>query len=165
MTVLDACYWVCALVLVVSGASKLTGGDSVRDTLSQLGLPAPRHVGRLVGVGEVLLGAAALMASPGAVASLVAVALAVVYAVFAVVVIAAVRAGLSDCGCVGVRSRAPDVGHVVFNLAACGVAVAAAVTTPVDLVGGLSELSVPLAVLTGAGVALVAGAWVAYPGR
>ncbi|MCZ7628140.1 MAG: hypothetical protein M5U19_03180 [Microthrixaceae bacterium] len=115
----------------------------MRDTLSQLGLPAPRHVGRLVGVGEVLLGAAALMASPGAVASLVAVAVAVVYAVFAVVVIAAVRAGLEDCGCVGARSRTPDVGHVVFDLAACGVAVAAAVTTPVDLVGGLSELSVP----------------------
>lgn len=165
MTVLDACYWVCALVLVVSGASKLTGGDPVRETLSQLGLPAPRHLGRLVGAGEVLLGAAALMAPPGALASVVAVVVAVLYAVFAGVVVAAMRAGLDDCGCIGVRQTAPGVGHVVFNLVACGVAVASAITTPVDLVGGLSTLSVPLAVLTALGVALCAGALVAYPGR
>lgn len=165
MTVLDACYWVCALVLVVSGASKLTGGDSVRDTLSRLGLPAPPHAGRLVGGGEVLVGAAALMAPPGEVASVVAVLVALVYAVFAVVVVSAMRAGLEDCGCIGVRPTAPGAGHVVLDAAASLVAIAAAVATPVDLVGGLSGLSTPWAVLVGAGVALAAGAIVSLPGR
>jgi hypothetical protein len=165
MTVLDAFYWVSALVLVVSGASKLTGHGSVRDTLSQLGLPAPPRVGVLVGVIEVLVGAAALMAPPGAVASVVAVMVALIYAVFALVVISAMRAGLQDCGCIGVRPMPPSAGHVAFNLAACIVAAASAVTTPVDLVGGLAELPMPWAVLVGLVVALAAGSLVSLPGR
>lgn len=162
---LDALYWVCALVLVVSGASKLTGRDSVRDTLSHLGLPAPPRAGILVGVVEVLVGAAALMAPTGTVASVVAVLVALVYAVFALVVASAIRAGLEDCGCIGVRSTPPSVGHVVFNLVASVVAVASAATNPVDLVSGLAEVSMPWAIVIGLVVALVAGALVSLPGR
>lgn len=162
---LDAIYWVCALVLVVSGASKLTDRGSVRDTLSQLGLPAPPRVGTLVGIIEVLVGAAALMAPPGAVASVVAVMVALIYAVFAVVVISAMRAGLEDCGCIGVRSTPPSAGHVVFNLVACTVAAASAVTTPVDLVGGLAEVPMPWAVVVALVVAFAAGSLVSLPGR
>lgn len=165
VTVLDALYWVCALVLVVSGASKLTDGDSVRVTLSQLGFPAPARVGTLVGVFEVLVGAAALMARPGAVASVVAVLVALIYAVFALVVVSAMRAGLADCGCIGVRPTRPGAGHVVFNLVASLVAVASAVTTPVDLVGGLAEVPTPWAIVIALAVAVTAGSLVSLPGR
>jgi hypothetical protein len=165
VTVLDLLYWVCALVLVVSGASKFAGRDSVRDTLSRLGFPAPPRAGTLVGIIEVLVGGAALMAPPGAVASVVAVMVALIYALFALVVISAMRAGLEDCGCIGVRSTPPSVGHVVFNLAASLVAAASAVTTPVDLVGGLAEVPMPWAVLVAAAVAVGAGALVSLPGH
>lgn len=165
VTVLDALYWVCALVLVVSGASKLTGDQATARTLAQLGVPHPRNVGRYVGVAEVLVGSAALLAPPGATAQVVAVLVALAYAVFALVVASALREGLADCGCIGLRATRPTVGHVLGNLAASVVAVSAAVVTPVDLVGGLSSVAAPLAVLVAAAVAVSAGAAVALPGR
>ncbi len=165
MTVLDALYWVCALVLVVSGASKLTDGSSVGDTLSQLGLPKPPRAGLVVGCFEVLVGAAALMAPPNAIGSVVAVLVALTYAAFASVVFSAMRAGLADCGCLGVRPTRPSVFHVLFNLVAACVAAFAALTTPLDLAGGLSSVGLPWAVLVALAVALSAGALVALPGR
>lgn len=165
VTLLDALYWVCALVLVVSGASKLRDASSTRATMSSLGLPHGAVTGHLVAVTEVLLGAGALMAAPGPLAILLAVLVAATYAAFALVVLAAMRAGLQDCGCIGVRLVRPSALHVVLNLAAALVAMASALQGPVDLVGGLGELPLPAAVASGAVVAVAAGAAVALPGR
>lgn len=162
---LDAFYWVLALVLVGSGVSKLSGGAAVGETLTQLGLPSPRRAGVIVGVYEVLVGAAALMAPPGAVASVVAVLVSLTYAVFALVVGAALRAGLEDCGCIGVRPTRPSAFHVGLDVLAAVVAAAAAVATPVDLVGGLAALALPAAVLVGLAVAVGAGAVVSLLDR
>lgn len=162
---LDAAYWVCALVLVVSGASKLSGGSSVGETLAALGLPAPPRAGAIVGIFEVLVGGAALLAPHGAVASVVAVLVALTYAVFAVVVHSAMRAGLSDCGCIGVRVTPPSTAHVVFNVVAAAIAATAAVTVPVDLLDGLTSLGAPWSVIVGAVVAVTGGALAVVPGR
>ncbi len=165
MDLLDAAYWVCALVLVVSGASKLSGRSAVGDTLEALGLPSPPRAGTVVGVFEVLVGGAALLAPHGAVASVVAVLVALTYAVFALVVRSAMRAGLSDCGCIGAGVTPPSALHVAVDVVAAAIAAAAAVAVPVDLIDGLTSLGAPWSVLVGAVVALSAGALAVLPGR
>lgn len=161
MTVLDAAYWVACVVLVVSGAAKLFDPTATESTLRQLGLPAPRFVGRVLGVVEVLVGAGGLLATPGPVAQATAVFVALLYACFALVVLAAYRRGLDDCGCLGVRSRPPSLGHAVLNGAFVAVAAASAAQGPTDLSSGLGSLAVPAAVAVGLVVAGLAGVVVA----
>ncbi|MFV0316943.1 MAG: MauE/DoxX family redox-associated membrane protein [Microthrixaceae bacterium] len=164
MDVLAAGYWVVALVLVVSGVGKLVDGGRTRRAMAELSLPAPTFVGRLVGLWEVLIGGSALLAAPGGVAGIVAVLVALTYLVLAVVVVFAIRRGLEDCGCVGMRATRPSWTHVVMNLVSVAIALAAAVWGPLDLVGGLEDIGMPLGVGVGAAVAVVAGAVVALPG-
>lgn len=149
------------MVLVVSGASKLFDPAATESTLRQLGLPAPRFAGRALGVLEVLVGAGGLLAVPGPVAQATAVFVALFYACFALVVVAAHRRGMDDCGCLGVRSRAPSPGHALLNGALAAVAAASAVLGPMDLAGGLGTLSVPAGVAVGLLVAGLAGVVVA----
>ncbi|MGI9576843.1 MAG: MauE/DoxX family redox-associated membrane protein [Microthrixaceae bacterium] len=161
MTLLDAAYWVACVVLVVSGATKLFDPTATESTLRELGLPAPRSVGRVLGAAEILLGAGGLLATPGTIAQATAVFVALIYALFALVVVAAYRRGLQDCGCLGVRSRAPTPGHAVLNVGFAAVAAASAAVGPVDLSGGLGSLSVGAAVAVGALVAVLGGLVVA----
>ena len=161
MTPLDAAWWVVCVVLVVSGAAKLFEPGATDSTLAGLGLRAPRGSGRLLGAVEVVLGAAGLLATPGAVAQVVAVLVALLYLCFAVVVFAARRGGLVDCGCLGVRSRAPSLGHVVLDVAFGAVAAAAALAGPSDRWGGLASLPTAAAVAVAVAVAALAGLVVA----
>ena len=154
---LDAVYWVAALVLVVAGATKVADPDSTESTLRGIGFGVPKGTGRAVGVLEVVLGVAALLVTGDAVARVVAVLVGLVYLAFAGVVLAAIRGGLDDCGCLGVRSRAPSRGHAVLNAALGAVAIGAAISGPVDVAGGLASVSVPWAVVVGLGVAMAAG--------
>jgi hypothetical protein len=164
VTVLDAAYWVTCVVLVVSGVTKLGDSSTTDRMLVALGLPAPRNTGRVVGAGEVLIGAAGLMAASGPVATVVAVVVALIYFAFTVVVLLAMRAGLEDCGCIGVRPRRPSWTHVAINAVSATVALAAAVVGPNDLATGLSSLDTGWAGLVGVAVAAGAGALVALPG-
>ena len=159
--VLDVIYWVACVVLVVSGAAKLIDPKATEATIRQFGLPTPRFAGRIVGVAEVLVGAAGLLAVPGAVAQVAAVLVALLYGSFAVVVWAAHKRGLQDCGCLGVQSRAPSPGHAVLNLALALAAGASAVLGPVDLPGGLGDLSLTGSLAVGLSVAVLAGLVVA----
>ncbi len=160
MSVLDAAYWVTCLVLVVSGVAKLADPRATQATMRALELPLPNAGARVLAVVEVLLGAAGLMAV-GPVARAVAALVAATFAAFALVVLAARRRGLDDCGCIGVRPSAPSVGHAVMNLVLGAVGAAAALAGPVDLAGGLGALHSAVAVLVGAGVAAGAGLVVA----
>ena len=158
---LDAIYWVACLVLVVSGAAKVIEPTPSESTLRSLGVYVPAHTGRALGALEVLLGAAGLLVGEGGWARLVAVLVGAIYMGFALVVWGALRRGLDDCGCLGVRSREPSAGHAVFDAALGAVAMAAAVLGPVDPAKGLSTLEVPVAVLAGLAVAAAAGTVIA----
>lgn len=161
---LAALYWVVALVLVVAGVGKLVDGGRTRDAMARLGLPAPRLGSVSVGLWEVLLGGAALLAPPSGAAVVVALLVGASYLALAVVVVVAMRRGLDDCGCIGVRASAPSGVHVVVNLASAAIAAAAAILGPDDLVTGLDEVGLPWSFLLAAVVAGVAGAVVALPG-
>lgn len=162
VTVLDAAYWAVCVVLVASGAAKLGDPSTIEGVLRSLGGDLPTGTGRVLAVVEMALGAAGLLLVgwPG---RAVAVAVAVLYLGFAVVVAAALRAGLEDCGCIGVRPRRPSATHVAVDLASAAVAVAAAVAGPVDLASGLGSLGMPWSVVVGLGVAVAAGLLVALP--
>lgn len=163
--VIDFAYWVVALVLVVAGVGKLVDPRRTAEAIRRLGLPAPGVSARLVGLWEVLVGGAALLAPAGGVASIVALLVAVSYCALALVVVAAMRRGLDDCGCIGVGASAPSVAHVVLDAGSALAAFAAAWFGPVDLVAGLGDAGAPWSVLLGLGVAVAAGAVVALPGR
>ena len=142
-----------AVLLVVAGVSKIRRPRDTARALTLLGLPVRDWGVRLIGVGEVALGAAALIVDHWAVAALLALA----YAAFAAVVgLALARGGpLSSCGCFGRPDTPPTRLHLGLNLGA----VAVAATAPAPLVAVASEDSaraVPF-------VALVAlTAWFTY---
>jgi len=161
MTLLDAAYWVTCVVLVVSGLAKVTDPAATESTLRSLGVRAPSGSGRAVGLVEVGLGAAGLATALWPVATLVAL----LYLGFAAVVAAALREGLADCGCLGVRASRPTRAHVAANVVSAAVAAGASLRGPVALADGLGTLSGPAAVLVGLGVAVAAGMVIAWEGR
>jgi len=99
-----------------------------------------------------------------------AVVVAVSYAVFAAVVLVALRSSrpISSCGCLGKVDTPPSWVHVSIDIAAAGVAItaAAAVDSQVALPDVLSAqplAGVPFALLVVVGVALVFLAFTALP--
>lgn len=161
MTVLDAAYWVACAVLVVSGLAKLAEPSATESTLRSLGMRVPGGVGRILGGAEVVLGAAGLATGSWPVATLVSL----LYLCFAGIVDAARRAGLQDCGCLGVRRSRPTGAHVAVNLVSAVVAAVVSFLGPVDLADGLGTLTGPVAVGVGAAVAVAAGLVIAWDGR
>ena len=161
---LAAFYWVVALVLVVAGVGKLADPARTGGAMAALGLPAPRFGARVVGAWEVVLGGAALMAPRGGVGTIVAALVAATYLVLALVVAVAIRRGLADCGCIGVRASAPSSLHVALNVGSALVAATVSVFGAADLVSGLEDLGLPWNLLTAVVVAGAAGALVALPG-
>lgn len=163
VSTVDALFWVVCLVLVVAGAAKVTDPSQVATTLSALGVgrrgDRPLLTARMLGVVEVVTAVAALTVGGRLLAAVVALC----YAGFAVVVLAARRRGLPSCGCFGARSAPPSRVHVAVNVASAAVAVAAAVAgrggggpEPVaDGLGGLGAIG-----LVVAGLVLLAAAMV-----
>lgn len=163
MTVLDAAWWVVCVVLVASGATKLVDPSSTEDVLVRLGVPVPGGTGRALALVELGVGVGGLVLT-GVAGRAVAVLVALAYLGFAGVVLAARRAGLDDCGCIGVRPRRPSIPHAVADVACAAVAAAAAVAGPTDLAAGLGSVGWPWSVLVGLAVAVAAGLLVALPG-
>lgn len=154
MTVLDALFWVTALVMVVAGVSKLQEPLPTGSTLGALGLPGGVGAARAVGAAEVALAMGALVVG----GPWFAAGVAVLYLAFASVVAAARRRGLPSCGCFGARSAPPGPVHVVVNSVSAVVAAVAAVTGPVPVADGLWSLGaagVVVAALVLLGAALV----------
>jgi len=163
VTVLDAAWWVVCVVLVASGATKLVDPSSTETVLSRLGVRVPGGTGRALALVELAAGVGGLVLTGGA-GRAVAVLVALAYLGFAGVVLAARRAGLDDCGCIGVRPRRPTLLHAGIDVASAAVAAAAAVVGPTDLAAGLGSVGMPWSALVGLAVAVAAGLLVALPG-
>jgi len=109
-----------AAVLLGAGVAKLLQPAGTAAVLAALGVPSPATAARVLGTGEVVLGAATLVVAGPILSGLVAL----TYAGAAATVVAARRAGLGTCGCFGARSPAPRPLHAAVDL---GCAAAAAV--------------------------------------
>jgi hypothetical protein len=112
-----------AFVLLGSGAAKWSRPLPTRQALFALGLPSGRIVVFAVAIGELAVGATALVV-PGA---LPAFAVTAAYLGFAGFVVLSMVKGGEGCGCFGAASSTPPgVIHLVVNLGFAGAASAAA---------------------------------------
>jgi uncharacterized membrane protein YphA (DoxX/SURF4 family) len=144
---------VVAVVLVAGGVFKLRDPGPTHDLLRSLRLPPTDAMARTVGALEIVLGGTALVISGPAPA----IALAVTYAVFATVSWRLLHTGGAvSCGCFGRASAPPSAVHVVANVGAALVAMAAAITATDGLWTGRDQLEGgPLPTLA----LVAAGAW------
>lgn len=135
-------------VIVVGGLAKVAAPDAFARLAR-----SPRPVARLVGLGEVALGGAAILVG----GPLAAAAVAFAYAAFTVVIVVAKRAGSPSCGCFGAVAAPPHPLHIVLNALSCVIAIAIALS------GGVPALSATLAAQPIAGIPYVAavatGTW------
>jgi hypothetical protein len=140
-----------ALLLAAAGVFKLVSPATTAAATRDVGWPAPPAAVRLLGLGEIVVGAvAALTAWPPALFGT-----AVAYAAFAGFVVAARRAGAAGCGCFGTASASvpPSRRHLVVDV----VAATAAATAVVTRADGLLDAGWPAAA---ASVVLAIGAHV-----
>lgn len=115
-----------AVLLVLAGVAKLRAPGAARAVLGDVRLPSSDLAVRLLGGGEVLLGALVLVLGT----RLAYAGLAVAYTAFAVIAERQRRAGRS-CGCFGEASTATTPLHVAVDVAASVIAsVAAALSAP-----------------------------------
>ena len=136
MSALEGPFAAACVLLVVAGAYKLTRPAPTAGALAGVGWPSSLTLVRLLGAGEVVLGAAAVITAHRALAAIVAVA----YASFALFVVSALLADVpvQSCGCFGETTTPPSIIHVLANLAFVAVAGAVAI-------GGLPTLADVLA--------------------
>lgn len=125
VTVLAGAFAVAGAVLVLGGALKVLSPDDTATALRLLGLPVDARLVRAGAVFELGVGACAVAFAGWALAALVAIS----YLVFAAFVVTALARGapIASCGCLGRADTPPSVVHVVVDLAAVGIACAAAV--------------------------------------
>lgn len=145
LSVLDALFWVVCLVLVAAGASKLVAPTATGTTLDALGLPGGEVAARALGGVELVAGLAGLAVG----GRIVAAAVAVAYAAFAVVVALARRRDLPTCGCFGARSAPPSPVHVAVNGVSALVAAAAVALPAPPVADGISGLGATGVVVVG----------------
>ncbi|MFO7299816.1 MAG: DoxX family membrane protein [Actinomycetes bacterium] len=152
------------LLLFVAGVQKLTDPSSTAGALRQAGLPSHRTLVRMLGLAEVVIGVIFLaVGGPWA-----ALAGAVFYLGFAGFVGMALSRNLpiSSCGCLGKTDTPPSMAHVVLNLGAAAVLVAAAII-PVQPMGGLlgqgASVVIPQVVSIAAVTYLLYGVLTALP--
>lgn len=128
---------VVSALLALAGGLKVVQPDSTAGALRAMRLPSSLSLVRLLGVVEVVVGVvAAITLSPP-----VLVLVAALYLTFAAFVTAALGAHtpLQSCGCLGRADAPPSIVHVVVDLAAAGVALAAAVTETPGLARTVSD--------------------------
>lgn len=139
MSAFDGPLLAAALLLVVAGVAKIVRPESTVGALHSVSAPASTWSVRILGAGEIALGAAALIIGGVVVDTLVAVA----YAAFLTFVLVARRHGgaVASCGCFGREDTPPTGAHVIVTTLAVGVAMMAAATGGHD---GLSSLPLQL---------------------
>jgi uncharacterized protein YjeT (DUF2065 family) len=136
-------YLAAGLLLIATGLAKLRTPAATRRAAHALGLRVNDHAVRGFGLGEIAVGAAALIAG-GNLAYLVAV----YYAVFTVVALRLLRrAPETPCGCLGASSRPVSRAHVVINVAAVFVALASVGTAPLGRISDAPVAGIVLAAL------------------
>jgi len=166
MTILAGPFAIATVVLAIGGALKALEPAETAYAMRLLRLPSAPFLVRTGGAFELVVALGALVTGATALAVVVALS----YAVFAVVVMLALASGtpISSCGCLGRVETPPSWVHVGIDLAAAGVAAAAAIAvdTQIALPDVLSRqplLGVPFLVLVAVGVALVFLAFTALP--
>jgi hypothetical protein len=140
---LEGPFYAASALLAVAGAQKVVDPSPLVRAAKSVGLRVPREAIRLLAVGEVALGLAAL--AMGTRATAVAVALS--YAAFTgFVLLARARGGvLASCGCFGRSDLPPTRAHAVVT---AGFSLAA-------LTGAPGALALDVALLTSAGAVAV----------
>lgn len=117
--------FVAALVVVVAGARKLHEPSAIAGRLASWSVPAPRPLGRALGVVELAIGGVVL----GVGGPIPAALLGALYVAFTVALVLGGRD--VPCGCFGTSDAPPGAAHLLVNgLAAVSAAVA--VAAPVD---------------------------------
>lgn len=128
-------------LLVASGTAKLADPEPTTGAMRSARLPASKPITYALGVFEIVVGAAALMAGgPGLVAA------AVLYAGFSIFTFAATRKRIpvQSCGCFGRDDTPPSLIHVVFNLSATVALLALTATGTGAVDWGLPTLQLAL---------------------
>jgi hypothetical protein len=137
-------------LLVVAGAVKVARPRATGQALLDAGLPGSDALGRVVGVVEILVGSAALLLPAGALA------LAVVYLLFAVFLgsVLRTRPDAGSCGCAGARAVPPSWLHLALNASAAAVGVGYAWIGGPSALAWLVGLGAPGAIAVTAGLGL-----------
>lgn len=149
--------FIAASLVVVAGIPKLSDpGDTTR-ALRSVGLPGNDLLVRTLAGAEVAIGAA-VIAFGGPLSSGL---LALLYVAFAGFVLLALRRGgsVSSCGCFGKSDTPPTMAHLVLNVSAAAIALAATITPPasfLDILADQPALGIPFIAF------VVMGAWLGY---
>ena len=150
-------FFIAAALLVLAGVPKITEpGDTVR-AIRSVGLRTNSLSVRVLAVLEVVVGLAVISFGGPLPAAL----LTLLYAGFAGFIVLAIRRGgaIASCGCFGKTDTPPTYAHLVLNLSAVGLGIAALLAPPgglVDIIGDQPAFGVPF-------VGFVAlGAWLGY---
>ena len=115
LEILAAPFYAAAVVLAVSGATKLRDPSPAAQALRTAGLRATATTTRAIGVGELAVGIAALVAP----VRVTAVALAVAYgALFGFAAFVSARRPGTDCGCFGTTSAPVGRAHLTIDVLA-----------------------------------------------
>lgn len=171
MTALSAPLAVAALVLCVAGIAKLRSPRTATLALRAAGIPAGGPLIPAFGGCELAVGLLALLVR----GRVPAVAIACLYALFAVLALVLARRHAS-CGCFGEHDAPASVTQALLSAASAGVGLAASVAPPPTaaawVAGHGPGLAVPLTIgvlgaVYGTVVAYteLAGAWQAWSGR
>jgi len=155
MDVVVAVHAAAALLLLVAGIAKIVRPGPTADLLASLGLPAGERLARGIGVVESAVGIVAL----GVGGPWPAAATGGFYVAFVVVVVRAIGAGATSCGCFGRVDAPPSWIHVIGNLVLAAVSFAAiGGDTPVEVMDGQPAGGLGFVLLVGvlAGLSLVA---------
>ncbi len=136
MEALAGPFTIAAVILAAAGVMKVVDPLPTQGALRAMGLPWRRPLVRGLGVGELVLGVAALVLGWWWIVALVALS----YLAFAVFVAVALRRStpLASCGCFGREDTPPTLLHLFVNLAFFSVSGAVALRPfgPLDVVLG-----------------------------
>lgn len=140
-----------SLLLILTGVAKIRSPHDVARALGQLGLPTRLFSGLVIGLVEVIVGASALFLEPALIVQ------GVLYLGFAVWIVLALRSEvpLASCGCLGRDDTPPTWGHLVMNLIAAAFSLAAAITGPIEVSGGLEGVATLTVVAIGVYLAYI----------
>lgn len=156
MTALEGPFAAASALLVLAGGYKIVRPGPTAGALRAVRWPAGLGLIRALGIGELLLGTAALLTAQAAVSLLVGL----VYLGFTAFVLTALRQGsaIQSCGCFGETETPPSLLHVATDLALAGTAIATALGSARPLLDVLADqpaAGIPFVLLVAITVQLV----------
>jgi hypothetical protein len=140
-----------SVLLIITGVAKVASPHDVERALVAPEMPRFPFAGAVVGVVEIVVGAAAFFAPTALLAQ------GLLYLGFAGWVLVALRRDvpLASCGCLGKDDTPPTWGHMFMNVVAGGLSLAAAANGPIDMAGGLEGIAMIVVIAVGVFLAYV----------